>query len=47
MRVVYAECMNLCQRLGFVWLTDKAASAKRESSAEGTRNERFSASEVC
>ena len=26
---------------------EKAASAKRESSAEGARNERFSASKVC
>ena len=32
---------SLCQRLGFVSFTDKAASA------EGARNERFSASKVC
>ena len=38
---------SLCQRLGFVLFTDKAASAKCESSAEGARNERFSASKVC
>ena len=39
--------VSLCQRLGFVLFTHKAASAKRESSAEGVRNEHFSASNVC
>ena len=38
---------SLCQRFGFVLFTDKAASAKRESSAAGTRNKRFRASKVC
>ena len=37
---------SLCQRLGFVLFTDKAVSAKHESSTEGVRNERFSASKV-
>ena len=38
--VIYTH-INLCQRYGFVLFTDKAASA------EGARNERFSASKVC
>ena len=37
----------LCQRLGFVLFTDKAASAKHELSAKGSRNERFSATKIC
>ena len=43
------QCLppSLCQRLGFVLFTDKAASLKRESSAKGARNERFSVSKVC
>ena len=44
----YAQVLiSLCQRLGFVLFTDKAASAKREPSAEGVRNERSSTSKVC
>ena len=42
-----ARILSFVKDSVFVLFTDKAESAKRESSAEGARNERFSASKVC